>query len=295
MSYKINQLIDKLAAVEADLPQTRFIAPSVEGGRVRVKVAGLVYTFIPRPNNFTGWGIFRPIDEKYAELVESARLPQVAEYLQRLPTLRLFLVEKFKAQTWFGFPVNTADAKQRFRISSAVPIHLVTEGEVFETVVARSDGQTWWFDSVDRRADLILVQKLKEALQAVTLPDDLNIPKLTPELRTGYQLATQQAAGFKAYYQKQRQENQAQHENRYAERRLGSALAMGGGKLRGFQDRGDYWLVEWTTSSGENHTSAIAKKNLTVISAGICLDERDKDFDLQSLVGVVEGQEWDDY
>jgi len=105
------------------------------------------------------------------------------------------------------------------------------------------------------------------------------MPKLTPELRTAYQLASQQAAGFKAYYN---------------ERRLRGALAMGGGELEAFQDRGDYWLVEWTTRQGENHTSAIAKKDLTVISAGICLDERDRDFDLQSLVGVVEGQGWDD-
>jgi len=290
----INQLLDQFAAVEANLPQTRFIAPCVQGGRVRVKLAGLVQTFIPRPKNFTGWGIFRPLDEKHAELESPASFPQIAEYLQRLPTLRLYLVENFKSQTWFAFPVNTADASQRFGIKSAVPIYLVSEGALFETVIARTDGSNWWFDSLDRRADLILVQKLKRALQAVTLPDALKMPKLTPELRTAYQLASQQAAGFKAYYKKQRQESQALGENRYAERRLRGALAMGGGELEAFQDRGDYWLVEWTTRQGENHTSAIAKKDLTVISAGICLDERDRDFDLQSLVGVVEGQCWDD-
>ena len=63
--------------------------------------------------------------------------------------------------------------------------------------------------------------------------------------------------------------------------------------LREFHDRGDFWLVEWTTRDGERHTSAIAKKELTVVSAGICLSGRDRDFDLQSLVGVVERQ-WGD-
>ncbi|RKZ92810.1 MAG: hypothetical protein DRR19_03060 [Candidatus Parabeggiatoa sp. nov. 1] len=295
MTYNIDKLLDKLAVVEANLPSTRLLAPCVQGGRVRVKIAGLVYTFIPRPNNFTGWGIFQPIDEKHARLVEPASLPQIAEYLQRLPTLRLYLVEKLKAQTWFGFPVNTADAMQRFKIHSVVPIHLVSEGDIFETVIVRTDGKTWWFDSLDRRADLILVQKLKEALIAVTMPDDLKISKLTPELRAAYQLASQQAAGFESYFQKQQSDTQVLCSNQYAERRLRSALTMGGGELRAFQDRGDYWLVEWTTNTQENHTSAIAKRDLTVISAGICLDERDRDFDLQSLVGVIEGKGWDDY
>jgi hypothetical protein len=39
------------------------------------------------------------------------------------------------------------------------------------------------------------------------------------------------------------------------------------------------------------HTSAIAKADLTVVSSGICLSGRDRDFDLQSLVGVIEHQE----
>ena len=72
--------------------------------------------------------------------------------------------------------------------------------------------------------------------------------------------------------------------------RLQRALKMGGGELRGFCDRDDYWLVEWTSGSGEHHSSAIAKNDLTVMSAGICLSGLDKDFDLQSLVGVVENR-----
>lgn len=46
--------------------------------------------------------------------------------------------------------------------------------------------------------------------------------------------------------------------------------------------------MEWTTAEGDSHSSAISKADLTVISAGIGLSERDRDFDLQSLVGVVE-------
>jgi hypothetical protein len=50
--------------------------------------------------------------------------------------------------------------------------------------------------------------------------------------------------------------------------------------------------VEWTTSEGLRHTSAVTKTDLTVVSSGICLSGRDRDFDLLSLVGVVEGSDW---
>jgi hypothetical protein len=69
---------------------------------------------------------------------------------------------------------------------------------------------------------------------------------------------------------------------------------MGGGELREFRDRGDFWQVEWETGDGERHTSAIAKGDLTVISSGICLSGGDRHFDLQSLVGVIEARDnWD--
>jgi hypothetical protein len=71
------------------------------------------------------------------------------------------------------------------------------------------------------------------------------------------------------------------------EARLRSALRFGGGDLLGFRDRGEFWLVEWLARDGQLHTSAIAKNDLTVISAGICLSGEDQKFDLQSLVGVV--------
>ena len=78
------------------------------------------------------------------------------------------------------------------------------------------------------------------------------------------------------------------------EERLNQALQLGGGRLRRYTDRGDYWVVEWTTQGGRRHTSAIGKNDLTVISSGICLSGHDRDFDLQSLVGVMEGA-WGPY
>jgi hypothetical protein len=98
-------------------------------------------------------------------------------------------------------------------------------------------------------------------------------------MRTVYQLVAQQAEDFQADRLQQRDE-----------KRLQEALRTGGGTLREFRDRDDHWLVEWTTSTGEHHTSAISKNDLTVVSAGICLSGMDRNFDLQSLVGVVENR-----
>ncbi|MGK7929087.1 MAG: hypothetical protein AB4290_28270 [Spirulina sp.] len=71
------------------------------------------------------------------------------------------------------------------------------------------------------------------------------------------------------------------------ENRLREALQQGGGQLQNYRDRGDYWQVEWRTADGHLHSSAIDKIDLTVVSSGVCLSGRDRDFDLQSLVGVM--------
>jgi len=117
---------------------------------------------------------------------------------------------------------------------------------------------------------------LKAALKKLILPQEVRFKGMTPEMRTVYELVSRNIKHLDPNVQ--------------AEQRLQRALKMGGGELRDFCDRKSYWLVEWTSGSGEHHSSAIAKNDLTVMSAGICLSGLDKDFDLQSLVGVVENR-----
>ncbi|MBE9010595.1 hypothetical protein IQ250_10290, partial [Pseudanabaenaceae cyanobacterium LEGE 13415] len=103
----------------------------------------------------------------------------------------------------------------------------------------------------------------------------LKFKGMTPEQRSLYELVAQRTEGFPEP----------------DEKRLQQALKLGGGELQQFHDRGNYWTVDWTTADGTGHTSAITKDDLTVVSSGICLSGRDRDFDLQSLVGVIEQQE----
>ncbi len=272
----IRKILSQLAAKEGQLLDTQFLAPCVRGGRVRTRIGGMTYLFQPQPQNFEGWAIFRPINEKIAAVIEDASLPQVAEYLQLLVPIRLQLARVLQGQTWLAYPVNESDAKQRVGFAKPVAVHLVSEGSQFEQIVARWDGNCLWFEEIDRRADPLPSEKLKRALKHLILPEEVRFKGMTPEMRTVYELVSR---NIKDFAPKVRDE-----------KRLQRALKMGGGELRDFRDRQDYWLVEWTSGSGEHHTSAIAKNDLTVMSAGICLSGLDKDFDLQSLVGVVENR-----
>jgi hypothetical protein len=273
----IRKLLNQIAAQEAQLSNTQFLAPCVRKGLVRTRVAGIIYTFTPKPPNFEGWGIFQPIDSKTAQLVDEPSLPQLAEYLKLMPAMRMQLAYNLQGQTWLAYPANESDAKQRFGTVKPVAVHLVAEGAAFEEAIARYNGQSWWFDSLDRRADPIVAENLQNAFKKQTPVAELRLKNITPEMRTVYDLATQQIANW----QQKRDES-----------RLAAALKQGGGNLKKFSDRHDHFLVEWTTADGERHTSAISKNDLTVVSSGICLSGRDRDFDLQSLVGVIEQANW---
>ena len=273
----IHKLINQFAAKEQELNSSQFVAPCVRGGKIRTKVLGMVYTFLPKPRDFEGWGLFQPIDSKTVTVVDEPNLPQIAQYLQSLQPLRLRLAYPLKNQTWLAYPVNEANMRQHYGYCKPVPVHLVSEGAKFEVAIARTDGVSWWFDECDRRSDPMITEQLKENIKQVTLASDLHFKGMTPEMRTVYELVTQQAQEFSALQKQQRNE-----------KRLRDALKMGGGELNEFRERQDHWVIQWTTADGESHTSAISKHDLTVISAGICLSGEDEKFDLQSLVGVVE-------
>jgi hypothetical protein len=274
----IQKLMHQLAQAETQLQSHQFLAPCVRSGQVRTRVAGMVYTFTPEPRQFEGWGIFQPTDEQTAILVEGASLPQITGYLQQFPVIRLRLAYRLQHQSWLAYPINEADMRQRFKTVKPVVVHLVTEGVAFEQILARWNGNSCWFEDIDRRADPAIAETLQSNLKQLIPVEELQFKGITPEMRTLYELATQPIEEFA--------------QPKRDEKRLRQALNLGGGELNQFQDRGNYWTVDWTTSDGVRHTSAIAKNDLTVVSSGICLSGRDRDFDLQSLVGVMEHREW---
>jgi len=178
--------------------------------------------------------------------------------------------------------VNEADAGQRLAGGARPVLVWLVEGVgAFEAVMVRqAAGNFWWFEGVDRRADPIHADKMREALNAKTPVTGLQFPGMTPEARTCYGLALNPQFDYRNLPQTDAQ-------------RLERALHTGGGTLHGFVEYPEYFQVEWATRAGERHTSAIAKDSLTVLSSGICLSGEDEKFDLTSLVGVMEKREED--
>ncbi len=274
----IHNLIRQIASEEAQAQSTPFLAPCVRGGQVRTRISGLIRSYQPDPESFEGWGIFLPQDPKTARVIEEATAPQIEAYLKLLTPLRVILVSQLRGSTWLAYPAHQETARQVLPRVQPLPAHWVESGDRFEQIRVAWDGQTCWFQEIDRQVNPQLAEAMRESLQQLIQVAGLRLKELTPEHRVAYELATQGIEGFVA-------RSQAQQDRE----RLRQALALGGGMLQHHQDQGDYWLVTWHTADGQHHHSAIQKSDLTVIGAGICLSGRDRDFDLQSLVGVVEG------
>lgn len=268
----IHSLLDRMEAAEEAFLKTEFLAPVVPGSQVRVRIAGLVCTLRVMGRPDPGWAILKPLSLDRARVVDRPGLTQVREYLSLFPELRLVLVARVDG-LWLALPAHRGDT--RFQITGAVPVHLVTGAEPFQQIIARFDGAVFWFQEVDRRRSPAIAAYLREALAAETSPEDLHKPTLTTEERESY------AVAYEAIEAAQR--------DRVLER-LSDALAHAGAELASYIEREDAYTVSFTVD-GEAHRSTVRKDDLSVLVAGVCLDGRDRSFDLQSLVGVLrEGQ-----
>ncbi len=279
-------LIAELARLER-APQKRFVAPCVQGGQVRSSLDGLVMTWAPTPRRFEGWGLFEPLDRHQAVVVEPARPAHIARWLERCRRIRFVLARQVSARTWLGFPADTEVYRSRLGEPVCVLIRLVAGARAFEVVVARWDGAAFWFEQCDRGADPRVADALRAQLAAEAEPEGLRISGMTPEARAAYDIALSSIRWVReapARAKARRIHGEGD--------RLRKALALGGGALQDYTDQGDHWHVEWLDRHGHTQSSAIAKDNLTVISSGICLDGHDRDFDLESLVGVYEGADY---
>ena len=114
-----------------------------------------------------------------------------------------------------------------------------------------------------------------KALEALTEPRALDRPGLTAEQRSAYALQ---------YAPRQQAALAAAHDPH--EERLRRALGAAGADFVSFREHGDVYTVSYDLD-GQQRVAAVAKSDLTVQAAGICLSGQDANFDLQSLVGVL--------
>jgi hypothetical protein len=271
-SKHLDDVLNRLAKAEERFLASEFLAPVPRGGRVQVRIAGVVCTLRVEPASFEGWGVFKPTSVTAARLARPATLAERQRYLNLFPAQRLILCERHEGD-WLALPAHQGD--RRFRIRGAVLVRLVEEGQPFEVIEARFDGSQAWFQGPDVSRDPATAAYLRQVLNAMTEPDKLDRPGLTPEERAVYVLC---------YLPRLRAEEEARRDR--AETRLREALAHSGAEYVGYLERGDGYRVEYEVE-GRRHVSMVAKDDLSVQVAGICLDGADAHFDLHSLVGVL--------
>jgi hypothetical protein len=276
-SKPTSDALARLAEAEERFLAGEFLAPVIRGGQVQVRIAGVVCTLRIQPADFAGWGIFRPLSHAEAALARPARLAERQRYLELFPLVRLILAGRHEEE-WLALPAHRADA--RLQIEGLIPVRLVEEAQLFEVIETRFDGSQFWYAAPDSRWDPGMANYLRQELDRLTPPEKLERSGLTAEERAAYALA------FWPRYEATEEARRSREE-----RRLRDALTHAGAELTAYVERQDVYTVTFEVD-GQRHVSAVAKKDLSVRVAGICLSGEDEHFDLQSLVGVIrEGQE----
>jgi len=269
---KIHDALDRLAGEEQKFLSAEFLAPVLGGGKVNVRIAGVVCAMSVSPRGFHGFGVFKPVSHTQAKLVRTANLSERRMYLELFPRV-LLVISARSEQATLAVPSNSADS--RFSVQGQIDVRLIDEAELFDTVVARFDGSQFYFDQIDPRTDPAAAPYLRQALANSNKPAELDRPALTPGQRIAYSL--NYAQRLEAIVEDERTRN---------ETRLRDALEHAGAELRDFVEHRDEYRVNYEVD-GQRHTSLVQKHNLTVQTAGICLSGQDQDFDLASLVGVL--------
>lgn len=269
----ISNLISRLATDETQFLRACFLAPVKKQGAAAVRIAGVICRMRVRPDDFEGWGVFRPMSYTLARLERLSTLTERANYLQLFPAASFVLAFKVGGDTWLGQPARLGD--QRFGFDGLVPIDGVDEGELFDSVVARFDGSRFWFDQIDPNTDPSVAAYLRESIVAMVDPRLINRPGMTPVQRMAYRA-----------HHAERLRMQMANARATGEYRLRQAVEHAGAELRDFSELREVYRVSYTVD-GRRHTSVIRKNDLSVHSAGICLSGQDARFDLASLVSIL--------
>ncbi|MBI2919764.1 MAG: hypothetical protein HYY18_01615 [Planctomycetes bacterium] len=268
MAKRAADLIQKLGREEDEFLRREFLAPVRAAGKVRVRLGGIVceMAVVRRPGGFEdGWAILKPVSHREAEVVRAAPLADVKRYLGLFPRGRL-VAAWIVGRAWLGVPA--AAPEKGARVEGVAPIAFAGALRMFETAVVRFDGALFLYESSERAA---MAGWLRGQLEEDVAPADLKKSGLTAPEREAY-----------AIQWKMRAEMRKPPE----QRRLERALALAGAELVSYEPRAGLLTVTWRVD-GAVHTSLVSGDDLTVVSAGICLDGADRDFDLTTLVPVL--------
>jgi hypothetical protein len=307
-----HELVARLNQQAAALRDQTIVAPVLRGGKIRSRLSGVIYEFkLTRP--FAGWGKFRPVSDSEVEPLEEALPYERANYLELFPTLRVILIAPLTGrnfppenQVWLALPYNFSDARQRFGFNEGELLSVCLAdplggAQAFERVIVRVDGKLLWFDSPDTLADPTHAEWLRDATAQTEPPANMlaglanseRMALLFWQIRhfTGNQNLEQPRF---QNFEEQREWLRQQITSSRLEQVIRHALAKADATLHTFSQTTNLdgtpgaLVVEWSANGQSFRYRSTIDSNLNVVSSGICLSGRDRDFDLTSLVNVMQ-------
>jgi hypothetical protein len=293
---RLHDLLNKLEAEEQSFLSSEVLAPVLAGRAVTVRIAGVVCRLRVDNEQFNGWAVLQPLSADRAHILRPAIRSEIQKYLQLLPAVHLLAVARTKQAderaVWRALPSHQGDG--RFSIKQPVPVLLCEESvQPFDAIIARFDGQRFWYEQPNARRNPALAAYLREAFNEVLPPEQLSKKGLSREEREAYALVWRASEEAQRRIEEERQRSRearrrAKEEARRSigEARLADALSHAQGRLLSFIERDDVYTVTYRVNK-RTHTSTVRKDDLTVLTSGICLSGRDHDFDLTSVVGVM--------
>lgn len=263
-----SDLINRFGRQEKDLLRNQEIFSSFlpTSEEIITRISNIVYRFKIQKLGRVGFGIFRAVDATTAHFIREADQDQINNYFKLLPQVKAIFA--FKTDFWYCMPQNiTAYHKLGFNV--VTPVFNADNIEPLDYFVGRYDGNGIWFEYLDPNCDGNKIEALKECFKKKSLS---KLKGLTPEDEVVFNLI---------FKKKEEQESVT------FEGRLKALFTKKNAVLDSFRERGQELEVKWKTKSGQPYTTWVKKSNLSVISAGICLDHEDHKFDLNSLIGIV--------
>jgi hypothetical protein len=268
-------LIKQLGEQAKELLVRELVAPLVPRGRIRSRIGGVVYEFLPT-KPFVGWGRFRPVSERKAEPLGEALPWEREQYLEQFPALRVILFwPDRRPWLWWGLPYNEQDARQRFGLPfEPLPVLLCdpSDGaELFERVLARVD-RALWYGGPDAHANASHGERLRDA-DAQVAPGDMS--GMAHSERHALTLAKVHRVDLA---------NRAEEAKRsHVERELRHALKKADATLHSYREipgsgtDAGHLVVEWSERGETYRYHSTIDRSLTVISSGICLSCKSRD------------------
>ncbi len=166
----VGDLLRRFAADEDEFLNREFFAPALSGGKVRVRIGGVICRIGIEPTDFQGWGVFQPVSHSEAMLVREASLGERRQYLDLLPMMRLIVCRRV-GRVWFGSTASFGDT--RIRLEGLAPVDLAEEVQLFDCIRTRYDGSRFWFDELDMSHDLAVSAYLRSTISQGGEPGSL--------------------------------------------------------------------------------------------------------------------------